>query len=542
MIFKVLVQELIFPQICSRESLGHLEPSTTTFLSTSLGWPQLSDGVKPENLVPTLSERPVTLGAMSDAAAATAAAAVAYDSRIISATPYYNGGYSGAGYAGMYAAASAQQNYYPAASSSLRGSAAAAAAATSFPFAAAAASHAYYSNNYNQNVHKMCGSKFIELILLGNGYTSTAFDYPPYPAAMHCYGGRSGYYGCSISAVPCNSSFYAMNPLVNDPNMPSNQLTSFSARHDIKKSSWQCQRKFNFCFFSDKTSKRRKNPTGANTPEKIYKRAFIWEMEDICVLSNFFLRSGDPTCTERLAHAVNSNVDRFISSVFGIDRNVQDCEYVNIEDASIDDTLDSVTYPLAGTDLPSTSSACNTGSIPNQTRLGIDWMRKLAVKYQHIKDTYNSLKNDSAGLLERTGAAERAELLALKATVNPLTQGWTESVKRCLNLIIERSSREHYANVLLSGENIISTLAKLLIMEQSPMIAAENVYSVTKVGKEAVIDRILSHFGKKCSFVIISTHRDTHEIAKKENIPLWKVKGVRDLELFHIALSHHLLS
>lgn len=52
-------------------------------------------------------------------------------------------------------------------------------------------------------------------------------------------------------------------------------------------------------------------------------------------------------------------------------------------------------------------------------------------------------------------------------------------------------------------------------MEQSSMIPAENVYSMMKIGKEAVIDRILSHFGKKCSFVIISTHLDTHEIAKK---------------------------
>lgn len=68
------------------------------------------------------------------------------DSRIISATPYYNSGYSSASYTGMYAAGGTQ-NYYPVVSSSLRGSAAAAAAATSFPFAAAAASHAYYGND-----------------------------------------------------------------------------------------------------------------------------------------------------------------------------------------------------------------------------------------------------------------------------------------------------------------------------------------------------------------------------------------------------------
>ncbi|EJW82347.1 hypothetical protein WUBG_06746 [Wuchereria bancrofti] len=127
----------------SRESSGHLETSPTAFFGASFGLTQLPGGVKPENLMPTLSERPVALTAMSDAAAATAAA-VAYDSRIIGATPYYNSGYPSASYAGMYAAGGTQ-NYYPVVSSSLRGTAAAA-AATSFPFAAAAASHAYYGN------------------------------------------------------------------------------------------------------------------------------------------------------------------------------------------------------------------------------------------------------------------------------------------------------------------------------------------------------------------------------------------------------------
>ncbi|KAL3997227.1 hypothetical protein ACH3XW_10000 [Acanthocheilonema viteae] len=489
----------------SHESSGNLETSSTTFFGASFGLAQLPGSVKPENLMPALSERPVTLTAMSDAAAATAAA-VACDSRIISATPYYNSGYSSANYAGMYAA-SGTQNYYPVVSSSLRGSAAAAAAATSFPFgAAAAASHAYY----------------------GNGYPSAHFDYTSYPAAMHCYAGRSGYYGCSINPVSPNSSLYAMNSLTNDMNT-SNQLSSFTTKHETKR--------------SNKATKRKKNPGSISSPEKQYKRAFIWEMEDVCVLSNFFLRSNDPIRNERLAQTINNNVDRLIASIFGTDQDDQDCEYVNIEDANIDDTFDDITYTPTNIDTPSTSTMSNQeSSLLGHARGGVDWMRKLAAKYQHIKDTYNSYKDNFAGLLERTGNTERAELLALKSAMDPLTQGWGESIGQCLKLIIDRSSREHYANVLLTGENIVSTLAKLLIMEQSSMIPAENVYSMMKIGKEAVIDRILSQFGKKCSFVIISTHLDTHEIAKKENIPLWKVKSVRDLDLFHLALNHHLLS
>ncbi|EFO20916.1 hypothetical protein LOAG_07572 [Loa loa] len=292
-----------------------------------------------------------------------------------------------------------------------------------------------------------------------------------------------------------------MNSLANDMNT-SNQLSSFTTKPETKR--------------LNKTTKRKKNPAGRNSPEKQYKRAFIWEMEDVCALSNFFLRSNDPIRNERLAQMINNNVNRLITSIFGIDQDIQDCEYVNIEDANIDDTFDDMTYTPINIDTPSTSAIGDTeSSLLCHARGGVDWMRKLAAKYQHIKDIYNSYKNNFAGLLERTGNTERAELLTLKSTMEPLTQGWGESVGQCLKLVIERSSCEHYANVLLTGENIVSTLAKLLIMEQSSMIPAENVYSIMKIGKEAVIDRILSHFGKKCSFVVISTHLDTHEIAKK---------------------------
>lgn len=73
---------------------------------------------------------------------------------------------------------------------------------------------------------------------------------------------------------------------------------------------------------------------------------------------------------------------------------------MNIEDANIDDTLDDITYPTIGIDTPSTSTMGNSeSSILGHARGGVDWMRKLAAKYQHIKDTYNSYKNNFSGLI-----------------------------------------------------------------------------------------------------------------------------------------------
>lgn len=57
-----------------------------------------------------------------------------------------------------------------------------------------------------------------------------------------------------------------------------------------------------------------------SSSEKQYKRAFIWEMEDVCVLSNFFLQSNDAVRNDPLVQTISDNVDRLIASIFGSDQ------------------------------------------------------------------------------------------------------------------------------------------------------------------------------------------------------------------------------
>lgn len=74
-------------------------------------------------------------------------------------------------------------------------------------------------------------------------------------------------------------------------------------------------------FLKGKATKRKKNHCEGSSPDGHYKRAFIWEFEDVCVLSNYFLRSSDPVRCDRLTQTVNSNIERLIASAFGVDQN-----------------------------------------------------------------------------------------------------------------------------------------------------------------------------------------------------------------------------
>lgn len=71
--------------------------------------------------------------------------------------------------------------------------------------------------------------------------------------------------------------------------------------------------------FSVKGMRKKKTVGASFSPDDHYTRVFIWEMEDVCVLSNFFLRSGDPLRSHRLANSVNASVNSFIALAFGIE-------------------------------------------------------------------------------------------------------------------------------------------------------------------------------------------------------------------------------
>ena len=138
---------------------------------------------------------------------------------------------------------------------------------------------------------------------------------------------------------------------------------------------------------------------------------------------------------------MNANVERIISAVFRVDQNdvsffhfffslknfltdlvlwsllklltvplmhhcdtyfyfIKEFDQMNIEDASVEDSLNEVSYLQS---VPETSDGGAT-TTPNTLiplpigRGGVDWMRKLAAKYQNIRETYNSYKNDLPGI------------------------------------------------------------------------------------------------------------------------------------------------
>uniref|UniRef100_A0A1I8A837 Eyes absent homolog n=1 Tax=Steinernema glaseri TaxID=37863 RepID=A0A1I8A837_9BILA len=120
---------------------------------------------------------------------------------------------------------------------------------------------------------------------------------------------------------------------------------------------------------------------------------------------------------------------------------------------------------------------------------------------------------------------------------------WSGRFKRCLQIVAAANSDSaaRVANVVLTGEGLVSSLAKLMATDLAAAVDIDNVYSTVKMSKESVLERVRTKFGKGCSFVVISMQAETQTLADSKRIPLWKIQHAGDLDSLYRALSHHLL-
>ncbi|KAG9353381.1 hypothetical protein JZ751_017976 [Albula glossodonta] len=155
---------------------------------------------------------------------------------------------------------------------------------------------------------------------------------------------------------------------------------------------------------------------------------------------------------------------------------------------------------------------------------------KLAFRYRRVKEIYNTYKNNVGGLL---GSPKREEWLQLRREMEVLTDLWLTQALKALALI---NSRPNCVNVLVTTTQLIPALSKVLLYGLGAAFPIENIYSATKTGKESCFERVTQRFGRRAVYVVVGDGVEEETVAKKKNMPFWRVSCRADLE----ALSHAL--
>ncbi|XP_046387037.1 eyes absent homolog 2 isoform X2 [Ischnura elegans] len=278
------------------------------------------------------------------------------------------------------------------------------------------------------------------------------------------------------------------------------------------------------------------NPASPN-PEYNLERVFIWDLDETIIIFHSLLTGSYATRYGKDAHSVVQLGFRMEEMVFNLAdthfffNDVEDCDQVHIDDVSSDDNGQDLSAYNFATDGFHAAATNGNLCLATGVRGGVDWMRKLAFRYRKIKETYNNYRNSVGGLL---GAGKREAWLQLRAEIEATTDNWLTLAIKCLALI---NSRSNCVNVLVTTTQLVPALAKVLLFGLGGLFPIENIYSATKIGKESCFERIVSRFGRKCTYVVVGDGQDEEAAAKQLNFPFWRISGHSDTAALLNALD-----
>ncbi|XP_044746150.1 eyes absent homolog 2 isoform X3 [Coccinella septempunctata] len=283
---------------------------------------------------------------------------------------------------------------------------------------------------------------------------------------------------------------------------------------------------------------RRTNTVSPTTPESTTDRVFIWDLDETIIIFHSLLTGGYATKFQKDAQNVVQLGFKMEEMVFNMAdshfffNDLEECDQVHIDDVSSDDNGQDLSNYNFSTDGFHAAAATTTNlCLQAGVRGGVDWMRKLAFRYRKIKETYNTYRNSVGGLL---GTTKREQWIQLRAEIEAVTDNWLTLANKCLTLI---NSRSNCVNVLVTTTQLIPALAKVLLFGLGGVFPIDNIYSATKIGKESCFERIVTRFGRKCTYVVIGDGPDEESAAKALNFPFWRINSHSEIAALYNALD-----
>jgi len=298
----------------------------------------------------------------------------------------------------------------------------------------------------------------------------------------------------------------------------------------------------------DETDRRRggkkskKNRTGVEGEliENEVERVFIWDLDETIIIfhslitASFAQQFGKDTTTLGQLGMQMEELIFTLSDSHLFFNDLEECDQVHCDDVAADDNgQDLSTYNFQTDGFRTANAAEYSGAImlgPG-VRGGVDWMRKLAFRYRRIKELYKMYSENVPGLLTPEIAQQ---WLHLRREIENSTDNWCTLALKALRNI---HSRPGYVNVMVTTTMLVPAIAKTLLYDLGGTFDIENLYSATKIGKEACFERIMQKYGKSCTYVCIGDGREEEVAAKHHNVPFWPIATHNDLMALYQALD-----
>ncbi|KAK6179505.1 hypothetical protein SNE40_011845 [Patella caerulea] len=286
-----------------------------------------------------------------------------------------------------------------------------------------------------------------------------------------------------------------------------------------------------------RSSRGRSRAQPSPGPETDLERVFIWDLDETIIVFHSLLTG---SYAQRYGKDAPQSVSlglRMEEMIFNLAdthlffNDLEECDQVHIDDVSSDDNGQDLSNYNFATDGFHAAANNATLCLATGVRGGVDWMRKLAFRYRRMKEIFNTYRNNVGGLL---GPQKREQWLQLRQEIEQLTDNWLTMALKSLSII---NSRSNCVNVLVTTTQLVPALAKVLLYGLGGVFDIDNIYSATKIGKESSFERIVSRYGRKCTYVVVGDGRDEETAAKQMTWPFWRISNHSDLAALHHALD-----
>lgn len=154
---------------------------------------------------------------------------------------------------------------------------------------------------------------------------------------------------------------------------------------------------------------------------------------------------------------------------------------------------------------------------------------------------------------------DRNKWLQVRADIEMSTDNWLTMMLKCLGMI---ANRPNCVNVLVTNNQLVAGLSKVLLFGLAQMFPVENIYSTNKIGKtakhrsassillkncspltghESCFERITTRFGRKSTYVVIGDGPEEEKAAKTLTFPYWRISSHSDIRALYTALDMEFL-
>lgn len=133
---------------------------------------------------------------------------------------------------------------------------------------------------------------------------------------------------------------------------------------------------------------------------------------------------------------------------------------------------------------------------------------------------------------------DRNKWLQVRSDIEISTDNWLTMTLKCLTLIAQR---QNCVNLLVTNNQLVAALSKVLLFGLAQIFPVENIYSTNKIGHESCFERITSRFGRKSTYVVIGDGPEEEKAAKAMTFPFWRISSHSDIRALYTALDKEFL-